>query len=146
MKAVTIWQPYATLLIEDIKKFETRSWKTSHRGFIAIHAAKKPIKDVAKLLPEDIKKTINEICKKYQQKHGKIEFPAGAIIGTAELIYCHLIDEAFLRTLTEEEKAMGDFTPGRYAWEFKDKSTDLFVPEIIGGQGLWNWQKENLSE
>ena len=142
MKVITIWQPYATLLITDIKKYETRSWKTKHRGLIGIHAAKKPIKAVAKLLPEDVKRTINNACRKYQHEHGKHDFSTGAIIGTAELMDCHIIDEAFIQTLTEEEKAMGDFTPGRYAWEFMSKSEDLYVPEIIGGQGLWNWQKE----
>lgn len=140
MKALTIWQPYATLLITDVKRFETRKWQTKYRGPVAIHAAKKPIKAVAKLLPEDTQRAINDICKR--NKHKNLHFDLGSIIGTADLIDCHLVDISFLNTLSEEEKIMGDFTLGHYAWEFKGKSTALQVPEIIGGQGLWNWQKE----
>lgn len=140
MRAITVWQPYASLLISDIKKYETRSWKTKYRGPIAIHAAKQPIKQVQKLLPEDVQRAINAIVKKHRDK--KIAFPLSAIVGTAELIECHLIDDSFFKTLSEDEKMMGDFTIGRYAWEFKNKSTALQVPDIIGGQGLWNWVKE----
>ena len=38
MKAVTLYQPYASLVAIGAKKFETRSWKTSYRGPLAIHA------------------------------------------------------------------------------------------------------------
>ncbi|KXG09931.1 hypothetical protein AT864_01491 [Anoxybacillus sp. P3H1B] len=40
MKAITIKQPWATLIALGEKKFETRSWKTNYRGKIAIHAGK----------------------------------------------------------------------------------------------------------
>lgn len=39
MKALTIWQPWASLLVSGQKKYETRSWATAYRGPIAIHAA-----------------------------------------------------------------------------------------------------------
>lgn len=38
METLTIHQPYATLLCLGLKEFEFRSWKTSHRGNILIHA------------------------------------------------------------------------------------------------------------
>ena len=41
MKAITIHQPWVQLLILGEKVHETRSWKTAHRGPIAIHAARK---------------------------------------------------------------------------------------------------------
>ena len=40
MKAITIWQPWASLLVSGRKRYETRSWATSYRGPIAIHAAR----------------------------------------------------------------------------------------------------------
>jgi hypothetical protein len=39
MKAITIWQPWATLIELGVKRIETRSWATKYRGPIAIHAA-----------------------------------------------------------------------------------------------------------
>ena len=44
MKVLTLFQPWATLVILGEKKIETRSWKTNYRGEIAIHAGKKWIK------------------------------------------------------------------------------------------------------
>jgi hypothetical protein len=42
MRALTIRQPWATLIAEGVKTIETRSWSTKHRGPIAIHAGKHP--------------------------------------------------------------------------------------------------------
>ena len=39
MKALTILQPWASLIACGAKMIETRSWSTAYRGEIAIHAA-----------------------------------------------------------------------------------------------------------
>ena len=38
MKAITIKQPWASLIVEGIKDIENRTWKTSFRGRVLIHA------------------------------------------------------------------------------------------------------------
>lgn len=40
MKAISLWQPWASLVPAGAKPVETRSWSTSYRGPLAIHAAK----------------------------------------------------------------------------------------------------------
>lgn len=40
MKGLTLTQPWATLVARGCKRFETRSWSTTYRGEVAIHAAK----------------------------------------------------------------------------------------------------------
>lgn len=40
MKALTILQPWASLIAIEAKLIETRSWYTSHRGELAIHAGR----------------------------------------------------------------------------------------------------------
>ena len=40
MKALTLYQPWATLIAIGAKKIETRSWGTNYRGPLAIHAGK----------------------------------------------------------------------------------------------------------
>lgn len=40
MKALTIRQPWASLVALGVKTIETRSWSTSYRGPLAIHAGK----------------------------------------------------------------------------------------------------------
>ena len=40
MKALTIKQPWATLIMQGDKRFEFRSWQTKYRGELLIHAGK----------------------------------------------------------------------------------------------------------
>ncbi len=39
MKVLSLTEPYATLIKNGIKTIETRSWKTSYRGKLYIHAS-----------------------------------------------------------------------------------------------------------
>lgn len=67
-------------------------------------------------------------------------FNYGEIIATAELVACHLITEEYLSTLPDTEKALGDYSLGRYAWELRNIKE---LPEPIkakGQQGIWNWE------
>jgi len=48
LKALTLWQPWASLLAGGGKMFETRSWKTNYRGPVVIHAAKLSVRQVLK--------------------------------------------------------------------------------------------------
>lgn len=43
MKVLSIKEPYASLIKNNIKKIETRSWKTNYRGKLYIHASKKTL-------------------------------------------------------------------------------------------------------
>lgn len=45
MKAITLHQPWASLVAYNIKTIETRGWRTKHRGPLAIHAAARPARD-----------------------------------------------------------------------------------------------------
>ena len=38
MKALTVLQPYAWAIVTGLKKIENRTWPTSHRGELLIHA------------------------------------------------------------------------------------------------------------
>lgn len=66
----------------------------------------------------------------------------GAIIGSAILTDCKLIDQEyhdFIKELCPEEFLYGDFTVGRYAWRLE--KPQLFKNPIpaSGKQGLWNF-------
>ncbi len=142
MKAITIWQPWASLLATGAKQYETRSWATSYRGPIAIHAAKKDISDVLHILPRHLankmKETIGTELK---------DLPTGSVIATAELVnvwsiayypgtYLPVLGDYFV---PERERAFGDWTSGRFAWEFSNMKLIDPVP-AKGKQGLWRWE------
>jgi hypothetical protein len=40
MKALSIWQPWAWLIVNGLKDIENRPWSTTHRGEFLVHAAK----------------------------------------------------------------------------------------------------------
>lgn len=161
MKAVTIWQPWASLIACGAKKYETRGWPTKYRGPIAIHAA---LKKPPAPWPE-----LGEVLDQYAEKMGRLdELPRGAIIATAELVNVwrivhhpgtdvdeaknipigaesltldkHAPDFGDFFVPTAQEMALGDWTPGRYAWELANvKILPVPIP-IKGKQGLWNWE------
>jgi hypothetical protein len=60
MLALSIRQPWAHLIIAGVKRIENRNWRTSHRGPIAIHAARRvdPIAPIAAqygvIIPSDL--------------------------------------------------------------------------------------------
>lgn len=47
MKALSIKQPWASLIAHGIKNIENRTWKTHFRGRIYIHASGTPAKGIS---------------------------------------------------------------------------------------------------
>ncbi|MCK9370153.1 ASCH domain-containing protein [Candidatus Dojkabacteria bacterium] len=47
MKALTIQEPYASMILEGKKTIETRTWKTNYRGLIILHASKNPKSEIS---------------------------------------------------------------------------------------------------
>lgn len=140
MKAITVWQPWATLLATGKKRIETRSWKTSYRGEILIHAGK-PKKNFFDEIYAD-----GEVYPFFREAgivgHKDFFEPSGMIIGKAKLVNCVRIDELTAQLIKEQhpdEFAFGDFSPGRYAWLMEGAA--LFEKPIpaTGKQGLWNF-------
>lgn len=142
MKALTIWQPWASLAVKGKKHYETRGWRTNYRGPIAIHAAKKKPSLCFEILD---KKTVRAVMRALNIQ-GLLfvdnAFPVGKVIGYAELTDCIEITPEFAARLPEEERLFGDYTPGRYAWRL-EKVTELEHPVTASGkQGLWDWSPQ----
>lgn len=132
MKALTIHQPWASLIAWGVKTFETRGWKCAYRGAIAIHAGKKHIDyfDFAELHIK-LKHQLPDFNQTY------LDSTKGAIIAIANLKAIHYMNNDFIEQQTEIERMCGYWQPGRYAWELVDVS--LIDPIFIRGQqGLWD--------
>ena len=90
-KALTIKQPYASLIVEGIKDIENRTWKTNYRGKILIHAGKDNL--IKNLKYGDDITCLNNKQLEYitNNKHNDIfnkELITGAIIGSVEIVDC----------------------------------------------------------
>lgn len=86
MKAITIKQPWASLIVSGLKDIENRSWKTNFRGRVLIHAAKTTVKEGWSALN---KIQIKEVSPHKDKLYGdKEDLPKGAIIGSVEVVDC----------------------------------------------------------
>lgn len=127
MKALTLWQPWASFIARGVKQYETRNWETNYRGPLAIHAAKRPVSlDVFDFLAiySDI-------------EHVKMFFPLQSIVAIVELVAIHPADRI---SVSEKEKLLGDYSPGRFAWELKLKEKLEKPIPAKGKPGLWDWE------
>jgi len=130
LKAITLWQPWASLMAFGDKKIETRSWHTRYRGPLAIHAAKK-------IVPYTNIEILSAI-----ESHGLNcrKLPTGAVLAICELVDCKKI--GIHNRPDMPERAYGDYAPGRYMWITKEL-TALSEPITARGyQGVWNWDIE----
>ncbi|KLU66734.1 ASCH domain protein [Desulfosporosinus acididurans] len=137
MRALTLWQPWASLMAEKHKKIETRGWSTKIRGEVAIHAARKPVIETMKLMAPKTLRTINNLLFPFALER----LPVGCVLATGNLVDCKLIDDAFLETLSEKELPLGDYTLGRYAWIFEDIQSFQSPFPAKGAQGFWDWKR-----
>lgn len=141
MKAITLHQPWATLVALGFKKFETRSWPTKYRGELAIHAGKSQ-QYIGYTLTDgiDVDGVQDISIAAYLVKHApQAEFPLGSVLCIAELVNCIPMTFDFIHKQSRVERAFGLWQVGRFAWELE--VTKVFVPPIParGMQGLWDW-------
>lgn len=155
MKALTLTQPWATLIASGAKTIETRSWSTRYRGPLAIHAGKGigEFESEGALwvlaLSEPFRTALADA-----DIYNPGTLPRGAIVAT-----CHLVSieemlpgdqkmdgiwriigsKRMCWLLTNRERAFGDFSAGRFAWLLADVRS-LATPIPARGQlGLWEW-------
>jgi len=138
MKAISLLQPWATLVVMGIKTIETRSWGTKHRGPILIHASLGKSGSIFACEP-DFKKYIADFKK----------LPFGAIVGQATIIdvirveHLGMTDES-INQLTLEEKAFGDYSEGRYAWILEDHLQFNNPIPARGTLSIWEYPNPNF--
>ena len=123
MKAITLKQPWATLVAEGIKKYEFRTWKTNYRGIVLIHAGA-------------------GIDKKEMEKFKdlNLDYPAKRIIAEVEIEDClELNDDLNKKIIEENNIAYGSKYRNGYAWKLKNVKKIEIDEEINGKLGFWNY-------
>lgn len=125
MKALTIKEPWASLIINGYKEYEFRSWKTNYRGKILIHAGMSMDKDMISRF-----------------KDYDLKYMSGCIIGEADLVDCILVDKEFINNLREINPivyAQSNHIE-TYAWKLENIRKYRKVVYIKGKLGLWNYE------
>lgn len=141
MRVISLWQPYASLLVHGHKLNETRPFpapSTIIRQRLGI-ASTKTIKPEQRALIED------PVFAEYYAKTGLPAFddlPHGALVGSVYVNSSDIITEGDIEDTTEEELLYGDWRVGRYAWRCRDhQALDKPIP-CRGAQGIWIWSDE----
>ena len=128
MKALTIKEPYATLIAEGYKEYEFRTWKTNYRGEVLIHAGKSLYeKNLERFNDRDLK------------------YSFGKIIAKATLTDCVEVDEEFSKKMIKKDPDVyQNLTRKRDKplYGFKLENVKRIKPiEVKGQLGFWNYNK-----
>ncbi len=126
MKVITIKQPFASLIVENIKKYEFRTWKTNYRGKILIHAGKNVDKNA---------------MKKFEKYN--LDYPTGCIIGIAYITDCIKVDDNFRNILKSENDLVYSNIIKNKEWNgygFKLEKISKIEPIKVNGKlSLWEY-------
>ncbi len=109
VRVLSLWQPYASLMAEGHKKFETRSWPGRRAGLrpgdlLAVHAAKRPMLTDERVEWDGVLRGLGL----------SLDLPYGAVLSVHRFRGSIRTEDAWV---TEQEAQFGDYTPGRFAWE-----------------------------
>ena len=140
IKAVTIIQPWASLITLGEKQIETRSWPANYKGPLAIHAGKKI----------DLEACRNPRIKALLEKHGITipeRLPTGCVLSNCKLIECvqmqsgnnkHCVEVPGYK-LSDQEYELGYYSPGRWGWILANIVKPPRPIPARGMQRLWNF-------
>ncbi len=148
MRVLTLTQPWATLVAIGAKQIETRGWRTSYRGPLAIHAAKGFPRWAKELAQEGLFREVLDA----ETDSG---LPTGVIVATATLrhvgrIKYHLptdqyeIEDSGLPPISDTEVGFGDYTSGRYGWVLSGIVPLRYPIPAKGALGLWEFDHASL--
>ena len=172
MKAITLTQPWATLVASGEKQVETRSWKTSYRGPLAIHAAKGFPEWARELCETDSfeQSLWSDPCNLVNLRDETAEdemfpppvwqfLPTGCVVAVCSLVDVYPTEEVLPQVcippkppyrqagalrIRAKEIAFGDYSPGRFAWVLENIRA---LPEPVRAKGalsLWEWNTSGI--
>ena len=126
MKVLSIKEPFASLIKDGVKIYETRSWKTNYRGEIYIHAS------LALSKAENKDKA---------SKYLKSEIKPGYILCKCELVDCIPMTDDFIKYIYNDtnEADYGRYSDGRFAWKLKLIEVLDEPIKAKGKLGIWNY-------
>ncbi len=126
MKAITLKEPWASLVVQGFKEYEFRTWKTNYRGKILVHAGKSR---------DDISRFSDY----------NLDLSSGEIIGEVYITDCILVDKALDKKLRELDSIVyGRDHVGLYAFKLENAKKYEKKIKCKGKLGLWNYENVHV--
>lgn len=126
MKALTIKEPWASLIVNGYKKYEFRSWNTKYRGKILIHTS------------QSMEKKNKERFKDYN-----LDLKPGYIIGEAEITDVIWIDEEKHKELLEANSNVYKNSVNCYGFKIENVIKYENPIPAKGKLGFWDFYDKN---
>ncbi len=142
MKALSIWQPWASLIIAGHKKIETRFWSAPYR----IRGQRIAIASTKSMRSEQRRAAEEEAFQQHFKATGLPaldKLPMGCVLGTAIVASCRAMDPEFLECLDDQEEAFGIYAPDRFAWFLEDPQPLQKPVPVRGAQGCGSGLSRN---
>jgi hypothetical protein len=145
MKALSLYQPYASAIEREFKRYETRPFRTHYRGPLLICSTAttpaKVLREAMAKIDEHVQVTLG-----YQED--------GAALCVVDLVSCEPAERVVEAILNDEtppvrprdELLLGDFTPGRFAWRLENVRRLSRPIPVKGRQRLWTPSPELLAQ
>lgn len=143
MKAITLWQPWASLMAWGLKENETRLWpapRTLRPGdLVAIHAAKQAdTKGFEMMSPYH-----SDMAAEAFAQVGvdlATPLPTGKVVCVSLFCKCWPAENTVF-DLGSYERHFGDYSEGRWIWRMPVIYRITEPIPARGRQGLWNWNE-----
>jgi activating signal cointegrator 1 len=132
MRAISLWQPWASAVALGVKRVETRHWSTNYTGSLVIHAAKRWTRAEREFA--EIEHTLGRLPPR---------LPLGALVATCTLMGCRLTQDVSYQ-LGSIERMYGNYEFGRFAWFLTDIKPFAEPIPWKGAQGFFNVPDEVL--
>lgn len=149
LSALTVRQPWASLIALGVKRYETRGWRPRSLGpdrLLAIHAATAVGDDGPAWNALGAQKDLRPLSETFGCVLCVVEvedvLPSlGVVGGQARLGLATEGSPDGYRVLSPEETALGDYKPGRCAWRLR--VVERFAEPIParGALNLWRWTR-----
>lgn len=157
-KAISLWQPFASLIMLGSKKIETRHWPTNYRGPLLIHAAKHKVKQELEYYTcAGFNAAFHAIGGVYAKQ--LFDLPYGALLGTVDLVDCKSVSSFDYDKLKERqyspsatdahkqskeqngywwhEEMLGNYENGRFGWVLENPKPFDVPIQYKGSQGFF---------
>lgn len=126
MKALSLLQPWASLVGVGAKMVETRSYRTHYRGGLIVCSSAAWRQEHRSLAASP----------RFVRRLPLGVLPLGVALAYVEVVDC-VPTEEIRSSLSEDEYFFGDYSAGRFAWVFT-RHQPVKQIKVKGRLGLWN--------